>query len=197
MKTRQCCFNMLTELVNVLPGALTQHIPVLVPGERHLGRVGRGARVSNLLSSCRHHLLLERQIQQLQPEDRRLGVSPCRHGDAPRPRLPRSRPRPGPARGGLRGRPLLQDHLGGPARHAAAGEGGRSLLNSCPQAPPTRPSPPTGDPSSGQPIGERGQLRPLPLHQRPLLLHHQTAEGRRHRPGSEGASHFLHGPDHL
>lgn len=34
VKTRQCCFNMLTELVNVLPGALTQHIPVLVPGER-------------------------------------------------------------------------------------------------------------------------------------------------------------------
>lgn len=33
VKTRQCCFNMLTELVNVLPGALTQHIPVLVPGE--------------------------------------------------------------------------------------------------------------------------------------------------------------------
>uniref|UniRef100_A0A8C7KAV0 Cullin-associated and neddylation-dissociated 1 n=1 Tax=Oncorhynchus kisutch TaxID=8019 RepID=A0A8C7KAV0_ONCKI len=32
VKTRQCCFNMLTELVNVLPGALTQHIPVLVPG---------------------------------------------------------------------------------------------------------------------------------------------------------------------
>lgn len=33
MKTRQCCFNMLTELVNVLPGALTQHIPVLIPGD--------------------------------------------------------------------------------------------------------------------------------------------------------------------
>ena len=32
VKTRQCCFNMLTELVNVLPGALTSHIPVLVPG---------------------------------------------------------------------------------------------------------------------------------------------------------------------
>uniref|UniRef100_A0A8C2F5M0 Cullin-associated and neddylation-dissociated 1 n=1 Tax=Cyprinus carpio TaxID=7962 RepID=A0A8C2F5M0_CYPCA len=32
VKTRQCCFNMLTELVNVLPGALTQHIPVLIPG---------------------------------------------------------------------------------------------------------------------------------------------------------------------
>ncbi|KPP62663.1 cullin-associated NEDD8-dissociated protein 1-like [Scleropages formosus] len=32
VKTRQCCFNMLTELVNVLPGALTQHVPVLVPG---------------------------------------------------------------------------------------------------------------------------------------------------------------------
>lgn len=41
VKTRQCCFNMLTELVNVLPGALTQHIPVLVPGmkdkENHFG----------------------------------------------------------------------------------------------------------------------------------------------------------------
>lgn len=34
VKTRQCCFNMLTELVNVLPGALTQHIPVLIPGEK-------------------------------------------------------------------------------------------------------------------------------------------------------------------
>lgn len=34
VKTRQCCFNMLTELVNVLPGALTQHIPVLIPGMR-------------------------------------------------------------------------------------------------------------------------------------------------------------------
>uniref|UniRef100_A0A8C2HUL6 Cullin-associated and neddylation-dissociated 1 n=1 Tax=Cyprinus carpio TaxID=7962 RepID=A0A8C2HUL6_CYPCA len=32
VKTRQCCFNMLTELVNVLPGALAQHIPVLIPG---------------------------------------------------------------------------------------------------------------------------------------------------------------------
>ncbi|XP_078075955.1 cullin-associated NEDD8-dissociated protein 1 [Mustelus asterias] len=32
VKTRQCCFHMLTELVNVLPGALTQHVPVLVPG---------------------------------------------------------------------------------------------------------------------------------------------------------------------
>ncbi|XP_042371846.1 cullin-associated NEDD8-dissociated protein 1-like, partial [Plectropomus leopardus] len=32
VKTRQCCFNMLTELVNVLPGALTSHIPVLIPG---------------------------------------------------------------------------------------------------------------------------------------------------------------------
>ncbi|XP_036153642.1 cullin-associated NEDD8-dissociated protein 1 isoform X7 [Myotis myotis] len=35
VKTRQCCFNMLTELVNVLPGALTQHIPVLVPGSSY------------------------------------------------------------------------------------------------------------------------------------------------------------------
>ncbi|KAG7278589.1 hypothetical protein CRUP_013331 [Coryphaenoides rupestris] len=32
VKTRQCCFNMLTELVTVLPGALSQHIPVLIPG---------------------------------------------------------------------------------------------------------------------------------------------------------------------
>lgn len=32
VKTQQCCFNMLTELVNVLPGVLMQHIPVLVPG---------------------------------------------------------------------------------------------------------------------------------------------------------------------
>lgn len=36
VKTRQCCFNMLTELVNVLPGALTQHIPVLIPGSTTL-----------------------------------------------------------------------------------------------------------------------------------------------------------------
>lgn len=36
VKTRQCCFNMLTELVNVLPGALTQHIPVLVPGMQEI-----------------------------------------------------------------------------------------------------------------------------------------------------------------
>lgn len=36
VKTRQCCFNMLTELVNVLPGALTQHVPVLVPGMRSI-----------------------------------------------------------------------------------------------------------------------------------------------------------------
>ena len=35
VKTRQCCFNMLTELVTVLPGALTTHIPVLIPGNTH------------------------------------------------------------------------------------------------------------------------------------------------------------------
>lgn len=31
-KTRQGCFNLLTELVCVLPGALSDHIPVLIPG---------------------------------------------------------------------------------------------------------------------------------------------------------------------
>lgn len=32
VKTRQGCFNLLTELVNVLPGALADHVPALVPG---------------------------------------------------------------------------------------------------------------------------------------------------------------------
>ncbi|XP_013401957.1 LOW QUALITY PROTEIN: cullin-associated NEDD8-dissociated protein 1-like [Lingula anatina] len=32
IKTRQCCFALLTELVQVLPGALTDHIQALVPG---------------------------------------------------------------------------------------------------------------------------------------------------------------------
>ena len=32
IKTRQGCFNLLTELVLVLPGALTEHIPSIVPG---------------------------------------------------------------------------------------------------------------------------------------------------------------------
>ncbi len=32
IKTRQGCFNLLTELVQVLPGALTDHIPALVTG---------------------------------------------------------------------------------------------------------------------------------------------------------------------
>ncbi|XP_030071478.1 cullin-associated NEDD8-dissociated protein 1 [Microcaecilia unicolor] len=41
VKTRQCCFNMLTELVTVLPGALTQHIPILIPD---------GLRIGSLLS---------------------------------------------------------------------------------------------------------------------------------------------------
>mgnify|MGYP002803523298 FL=1 len=31
-KTRQGCFSLLTELVNVLPGALSEHIPAIVPG---------------------------------------------------------------------------------------------------------------------------------------------------------------------
>ncbi|CAB4041940.1 cullin-associated NEDD8-dissociated 1-like [Paramuricea clavata] len=31
-KTRQGCFSLLTELVNVLPGALSDHIPAIVPG---------------------------------------------------------------------------------------------------------------------------------------------------------------------
>lgn len=32
VKTRQGCFGVLTELVNVLPGALTNHIQSIVPG---------------------------------------------------------------------------------------------------------------------------------------------------------------------
>ncbi|CAB4064779.1 CAND1 [Lepeophtheirus salmonis] len=32
IKTRQGCFNLLTELILVLPGALTPHIPALIPG---------------------------------------------------------------------------------------------------------------------------------------------------------------------
>uniref|UniRef100_A0A4W3KA74 Cullin-associated and neddylation-dissociated 2 (putative) n=2 Tax=Callorhinchus milii TaxID=7868 RepID=A0A4W3KA74_CALMI len=32
MKTRQGCFNLLTELANVLPGGLSEHVPALVPG---------------------------------------------------------------------------------------------------------------------------------------------------------------------
>ena len=33
VKTRQGCFNILTELITVLPGALADHIPALIPGE--------------------------------------------------------------------------------------------------------------------------------------------------------------------
>ena len=32
IKTRQSCFNLLTELVLVLPGALANHIAALIPG---------------------------------------------------------------------------------------------------------------------------------------------------------------------
>ncbi|NXV75707.1 CAND1 protein, partial [Atlantisia rogersi] len=32
IKSRQCCFSLLTELANVLPGCLADHIPALVPG---------------------------------------------------------------------------------------------------------------------------------------------------------------------
>ena len=32
IKTRQGCFNVLIELVHVLPGALSEHIPALIPG---------------------------------------------------------------------------------------------------------------------------------------------------------------------
>lgn len=32
IKTRQDCFALLKELVTVLPGALTNHIPALLPG---------------------------------------------------------------------------------------------------------------------------------------------------------------------
>ncbi len=32
IKTRQGCFSLLTELINVAPGALADHIPAMVPG---------------------------------------------------------------------------------------------------------------------------------------------------------------------
>ena len=32
VKTRQGCFNVLTELVQVLPGALSEHMNIIVPG---------------------------------------------------------------------------------------------------------------------------------------------------------------------
>ena len=32
VKTRQGCFHILTELIIVLPGALSEHIPALIPG---------------------------------------------------------------------------------------------------------------------------------------------------------------------
>ena len=33
VKTRQGCFHILTELIIVLPGALSEHIPALIPGK--------------------------------------------------------------------------------------------------------------------------------------------------------------------
>ena len=33
MKSRQGCVSLLTELANVLPGALGEHIPALIPGD--------------------------------------------------------------------------------------------------------------------------------------------------------------------
>lgn len=70
VKTRQCCFNMLTELVNVLPGALTQHIPVLIPGMAlpcWRSPVALSSRQPAVLVLCllRCHLLAERQVEQL------------------------------------------------------------------------------------------------------------------------------------
>lgn len=70
VKTRQCCFNMLTELVNVLPGALTQHIPVLIPGMappcwRSQGSGSCRQRAHLCLCLLRCHLLAERQVEQL------------------------------------------------------------------------------------------------------------------------------------
>ena len=35
VKTRQGCFLILTELIGVLPGALAEHIPALIPGILH------------------------------------------------------------------------------------------------------------------------------------------------------------------
>ena len=32
IKTRQCCFSLLSELVQVLQGALTDHIALVIPG---------------------------------------------------------------------------------------------------------------------------------------------------------------------
>lgn len=72
VKTRQCCFNMLTELVNVLPGALTQHIPVLIPGTlspfwQWPASLSFGRPVVLLLCPLRRHFLTKRQVEQLQP----------------------------------------------------------------------------------------------------------------------------------
>lgn len=33
MRSRQGCFNLLTEMANVLPSQLGEHIPVLIPGQ--------------------------------------------------------------------------------------------------------------------------------------------------------------------
>ncbi|KAJ8398852.1 hypothetical protein AAFF_G00417600 [Aldrovandia affinis] len=68
VKTRQCCFNMLTELVNVLPGALTQHIPSLVPGI--IFSLNDKSSSSNLkidALSCLHVILCAHQPQVFHP----------------------------------------------------------------------------------------------------------------------------------
>jgi len=40
IKTRQCCFSLLSELVQVLQGALTDHIALVIPGVQFsLGQV--------------------------------------------------------------------------------------------------------------------------------------------------------------
>jgi len=44
IKSRQGCFSLLTELANILPGCLADHIPALVPGKlvRRLGMKEQG-----------------------------------------------------------------------------------------------------------------------------------------------------------
>lgn len=46
IKSRQGCFSLLTELANVLPGCLADHVPALVPGKLG-GLGGEGAELAN------------------------------------------------------------------------------------------------------------------------------------------------------
>lgn len=51
IKSRQGCFSLLTELANVLPGCLADHIPALVPGKAYLWFVGGGVGLVLLVHS--------------------------------------------------------------------------------------------------------------------------------------------------